>query len=54
MAAKYGIDITNQRARQFRAVDFDRFDKILVMDRSNYGNVLSLARNERIEKVEPY
>ena len=31
MAAKYGIDITNQRARQFKAIDFDRFDKILVI-----------------------
>ena len=50
MAAKYGIDITNQRARQFKVIDFDRFDKILVMDRSNYGNVLSLARNEEDRK----
>ena len=45
-AGKYGINIRNQRARQFKSVDFSRFDKILVMDRSNYRNVLSLAHTD--------
>lgn len=46
IADKYGIDITNQRARKFTVKDFDTFDYIYVMDESNYQNVLLLARNE--------
>jgi protein-tyrosine phosphatase len=45
-AKKNGIDITNQRARQFSANDFDRFDLILAMDSSNYQDVLRLATSE--------
>ena len=43
---KYGIDITDQRARQFQPDDFDRFDRILVMDVNNRRDVLILAKNE--------
>lgn len=46
VARKYGIDITNQRARQFRPDDFDRFDRILVMDTQNRRDVLRHARND--------
>lgn len=46
VAKKYGIDITNQRGRQFIQDDFDRYDQIYVMDQSNYLNVLKLARNQ--------
>lgn len=46
VARKYGIDITNQTARKFEVHDFDYFDKIYVMDASNYQNVLKLARTE--------
>ena len=42
----YGIDLTTQRARQFCINDFDDFDKIYVMDTSNYANIISLARNK--------
>ena len=45
-AAEYGIDISNQRGRQFTAADFDAFDYIFPMDTSNYTNVMRLARNE--------
>lgn len=45
VAKKYGIDITDQRGRQFKVSDFDEFDLIYVMDISNYQNVISLARN---------
>ena len=41
-----GLDITNQRARQFKKSDFDTFDHIFVMDNSNYKDVLALAPNE--------
>ena len=45
IAQKYHIDISDQRGRQFKVNDFDVFDHIYVMDRSNYYNVVSLARN---------
>lgn len=46
IARKNGINISKQTGRQFRLSDFDEFDKIYVMDHSNYQNVLRLARNE--------
>lgn len=53
VAKNYGIDLTDQRARLFLKEDFDRFDKIYVMDKSNYVNVCKLApNNEAIDKVE--
>lgn len=53
IAKKYGIDISQQRARQFIVTDFDRFDHIYVMDQSNFQNVVKLARNpEDIAKVK--
>lgn len=45
-AKKHGIDISQQKARQFVAKDFDAFDLIYVMDQSNYANVLLLANNQ--------
>ncbi len=45
-AQENGIDISNQRARQFRQQDFEQFDKIFVMDESNLRDVLRLARSE--------
>lgn len=46
IASKNGIDISEQRARQFSTLDFDRFDKIYVMDTNNYANIIALARNQ--------
>ena len=52
VAKKYGIDITHQRARQFKATDFDTFDYIFAMDASNFNNINKLAKNEaQKEKV---
>ncbi len=49
----HGIDISHQRSRPFSVVDFDLFDHILVMDKSNRDDVLNLARNENDrQKVE--
>ena len=45
IAKHYGIDINNQRGRQFTTIDFDRFDYIYAMDNSNYRNIIGLARN---------
>ncbi len=46
VAEEHGLDITDQRGRQFQSSDFDHFDRIYVMDNSNYSDVLALARNE--------
>jgi len=46
-AKKYGIDLTQQRARKFSIKDFDIFDIIYAMDQSNYQDLLSLARNQQ-------
>lgn len=45
-AQAHGIDLTQQRSRQLQISDFDAFDRIYVMDSSNYQNVLQLARHE--------
>ena len=45
-AKNNGIDLSALRARQFQVNDFDVFDKIFVMDKSNLHDVLSLAKNE--------
>ena len=51
-ARSVGCPIDDLRARQFLQEDFDRFDLIYVMDKSNQHNVLSLARTEKdAEKV---
>ena len=42
-AKRHGLDISHQRAQQFQAADFDKFDAILVMDASNYQEVLRHA-----------
>jgi len=49
-ALAHGIDLTDQRARQFRPHDFDRFDKIFVMDVNNLRDVLRQARSEEDRK----
>jgi protein-tyrosine phosphatase len=46
VARKYGIDITNQKARKFTIADFKNFDIIFAMDESNYQNILTLSRNK--------
>ncbi|PWG06267.1 low molecular weight protein-tyrosine-phosphatase [Polaribacter aquimarinus] len=50
VAAKYGLNIRNQRARKFSVSDFDEFDMIYAMDESNYQNILDVARNKDDEQ----
>lgn len=50
VAKKYGIDISNQRGRQFSESDFQDFDLIYVMDNENKRNVLELAPDETSKK----
>ena len=50
---KRGIDITGHVARLFSVKDFDRFDRIYVMDSYHYSNVAQLARDDKdMEKVD--
>ncbi|WP_330442798.1 low molecular weight protein-tyrosine-phosphatase [Flavobacterium sp. C4GT6] len=46
-ARERGLDITHQRARQFKVSDFTEFDHIFVMDTSNLKDVLKLAPNDK-------
>jgi protein-tyrosine phosphatase len=46
VAQKYGIDLTEQRARKIKASDLDEFDWILAMDKDNYRDILSYAKND--------
>lgn len=41
---RFGIQVSG-RARQFTRADFDRFDYVLAMDRSNFEDLRELARN---------
>jgi protein-tyrosine phosphatase len=53
VAKDHKVDISSKRARLFTAEDFDRFDRIYVMDTQNMDDVLGVARNESdIEKVD--
>ena len=52
-AKKNGLDICNQKGRQFQKSDFDAFDYIFVMDNSNYNDVIHLAQNQaQKEKIQ--
>jgi protein-tyrosine phosphatase len=49
----HGLNISSHRMRLFQESDFDLFDRIYVMDRNNFQDVLSLARNDAdIAKVD--
>ena len=50
-AARRGIDLSAQRARQLRAGDFDAFDLLLAMDRDNRSELLIRAPAAHSGKV---
>ncbi|WP_417414900.1 low molecular weight protein-tyrosine-phosphatase [Hoeflea sp.] len=50
-AARYGIDISGQRARQLTPEDFDRFDMIFAMDRSNEATMRARAPSSRHDRI---
>ncbi len=43
IAQQHGLDITDQRGKQFSTYDFEIYDHIFVMDTSNYRDVTKLA-----------
>jgi protein-tyrosine phosphatase len=52
-AAEYNIDISAQQGRQLQKSDFTEFDRIFVMDTSNYSNTVALTKEvAEIDKVE--
>ena len=51
-AENFGLSLSHLRAREFTAADFDEFDRVYAMDKSNYQNIISLSRNQSdINKV---
>ena len=54
VALNNSIDISGYRARIFQQADFDRFDRIYVMDDKNYNDVIQKARNEHDRKKVDY
>lgn len=46
IAKKNNLDITDQRARQFKVADFDEFDIIYAMDSSNFRRINRMARTD--------
>jgi len=51
IAEKYGIDITDQRSRKVRSIDYIDFDLIYAMDEQNYRDLLQLAADEERRKI---
>lgn len=59
-AARRGVDLSTHRGAQFTADDFDRYDRIFVMDAANLRDVRRLdpsgqhaAKIERIRTYDP-
>lgn len=52
IAEKYGIDITDQRSRKVRSIDYEEYDLIFAMDVQNHNDLLSLARPEEVHKIK--
>jgi protein-tyrosine phosphatase len=51
IAARHGIDISGQKARKVSTADFERFDLILGMDRSNTDDLRALAPASAQDRV---
>lgn len=49
-AALHGIDISEHKARQVKISDFDVFDIIVAMDKSNYSDLMNMSRNSNDSK----
>jgi len=46
IALENGVDIQSQQSSVFSISDFDTFDLIYVMDKSNYSDIMMLARGK--------
>lgn len=52
IAEKYGINISDQRARKIRGVDFEEFDLIFAMDTYNYQDLRAMAKEAELGKIK--
>ena len=53
VAKQHGIDISGIRSRLFRKPDFEKHDRIYVMDSGNYNDVKALSENKtQMQKVD--
>ena len=50
VARAHSIDLKGHTARMFTVRDFDNYDRIYVMDRTNYNDVMGLARDSKDEQ----
>lgn len=48
-ALQHNIDISNLVARQFKSADFNKFDRIYVMDSANYADIMLLNDDDKIK-----
>jgi protein-tyrosine phosphatase len=53
-ARSRGVEISDQSARQVVDEDFERFDLLLVMDRSNYAELKARAPHDARAKIRPF
>lgn len=54
VAARYGVDISSQCARQLHRDDFYRFDLILGLDRDNVRNIRKIAPDDTTATIGLY
>ena len=53
IAEKNAVSISNQRARQFKKIDFEEFDLIYVMDKNNFNEITKLdVSNMYLSKIK--
>jgi protein-tyrosine phosphatase len=50
-AARFGIDISDQRARQISPGDFDKFDLILAMDNNVFSELCRMSQPQTRSKI---
>ena len=50
-AMKRGVDLSTQKARRVSAEDFEEFDYVLAMDRSNYDDLEGICPPEHLSKL---
>lgn len=51
IAKKYQIDITSQRARKIRSIDFEYYDWIFAMDQNNLNDLHKQAHDFELHKI---
>ena len=50
-ALSHGVNLSSQRARKVAKTDFDHFDYVIAMDRSNLENLKQLKSSEQAAKL---